>query len=143
MKWLAQIEDLFDGEKTFMGKVFVEGRESADWVTVNETHAPGLLSSGGRGKVCPICGSIYSTLWNTVFFADPQVEGRPLIITSSGIFVREDEAVRRSLRKPAGAFKPTLVRLRPNSPVNVEGLSITGPPPAGQHKPVRLRSAEG
>jgi len=120
--WLDQIEDLFDGEKVALGRVFVDGQELSNWATVNEADAPGFFSSGGRGKICPICGHIYSTLWNTVFFADPKVEGRPLIVSSSGIFVREDEALQRSLRKPSGAFKPTLVRLRPNSPVDVKGL---------------------
>jgi len=39
----------------------------------------------------------------------------PLIVNNRGIFVREDEAVRRNLRTPAGAFKPSLVPLRPEA----------------------------
>ena len=111
--WLAQIEDLIDGQRVARGQVIVDGRVLEDWATINEAHAPGFLSSEGRSKVCPLCGNVYATLWGKVFFADPAAAGRPLIIASSGIFVREDEAVRRRLRTPIGAYKPTLVRLRP------------------------------
>lgn len=111
-QWLAQIEDLIDGEQVALGQVFVDGRALTDWATINEAHAPGFLSSEGRSKVCPICRSVYATLWGKKFFAEPAVEGRHLIIASKGIFVSEDEAIRRALRTPAGAYKPTLVGLR-------------------------------
>jgi hypothetical protein len=111
-EWLAQIEDLIDGRRVALGQVFVDGRALTDWATINEAHAPGFLSSEGRSKVCPICGSIYATLWGKVFFTDPAVAGRPLIIASSGIFVREDEVIRRALRTPTGVYKPTRVGLR-------------------------------
>lgn len=111
-RWLAQIEDLIDGERIARGQVFVDGRALADWATINEAHAPGFFSAEGRSKVCPICGYVYATLWGKVFFTDPAVAGRPLIIASQGIFVREDEAIRRSLRTPVGAYKPTAVGLR-------------------------------
>lgn len=110
--WLAQIEDLFDGERLALGKVIVDGRALTDWATINEARAPGFFSSEGWSKVCPICGSVYAVLYGKTFFADPAVEGRPLILAGKGIFVREDEAIRRQLRTPAGAYKPTLVELR-------------------------------
>ncbi|WP_372785804.1 hypothetical protein [Phenylobacterium sp.] len=110
--WLVQIEDLIDYHKVALGQVFVDGRALPDWATIHEAHAPGFLSSEGRSKVCPICGSVYATLWGKVFFTDPAVAGRPLIIASKGIFVREDEAVRRVLRTPSGVYKPTRVGLR-------------------------------
>lgn len=109
--WLAQIENLVDGQKVALGHVIVDGQVLADWATINEAHAPGFLSSQGRSKVCPICGNIYSTRWGKVFFTDPAIAGRPLIIAASGIFVREDEVIRRKLRTPAGAYKPTRVGL--------------------------------
>lgn len=111
-EWLAQVEDLIDGQRVALGKVFVDGRPLSEWATINEAHAPGLFSSGGWSKVCPICGDVYATLWGKIFFADPAVAGRPLIVASSAIFVREDEAIRRGLRTPVGAYKPTLVKLR-------------------------------
>ena len=109
--WLAQIEDLIDGRRIALGQVFVNGRALPDWSTINEAHAPGFFSSEGRSKVCPICGSAYATLWGKVFFTDPAIESRPLIIASSSIFVREDEAVSRGLSTPVGAYKPKLVGL--------------------------------
>jgi hypothetical protein len=112
-KWLAQIGDMIDGRRVALGQVFVDGRALPDWATINEARAPGFLSSEGRSKVCPICGSHYATLWGKVFFTDPAIAGRPLIVASKAIFVREDEAVRRGLRTPVGAYKPTLVGLRP------------------------------
>jgi hypothetical protein len=114
-KWLTQIEDLIDGHRVALGQVFVNGRASNDWATINEADAPGLFSSEGRAKVCPICGYVYATLWGKVFFTDPAIAGRPLIIASRAIFVREDEAIRRGLRAPVGAYKPRRVGLRPNS----------------------------
>lgn len=111
-EWLAQIEDLIDGQRIALGQVFVDGRLLADWATISEAHAPRLLTGEGWSKVCPICGSVYATLHGKVFFADPAVQGRPLIIASDGIFVREDEAIRRQLRTPTGAYKPTVVGLR-------------------------------
>jgi hypothetical protein len=111
-QWLAQIEDLIDGQRVALGRVFVDGQPLAEWATINEAHAPGLFSSEGRSKVCPICGSVYATLRGEVFFTDPAVAGRPLIVAAKEIFVREDEAIRRRLRTPIGAFKPRLVGLR-------------------------------
>ena len=55
------------------------------------------------------------------FFTDPAIAGRPLIVTSSDIFVREDEAIRRGLRTPLGAYKPSLVRLRPGAQATHRG----------------------
>lgn len=111
-QWLAQIENLIDGQRVALGQVFVDGRALPDWATINEAHAPGFFSSGGRSKVCPICGYVYATLWGKVFFTDPDVQGRPLIIASKAIFISEDEVIRRGLRAPVGAYKPTLVGLR-------------------------------
>jgi hypothetical protein len=111
-RWLAQIEDLIDGRQVALGQVFVDGQALTDWATINEAHPPGFFSSEGRSKVCPICGHIYATLWGKVFFVDPAIAARPLVVTSSSIFVREDEAIRRSLRTPVGAYKPTRVGIR-------------------------------
>jgi len=111
-QWLAQIEDLIDGRRVALGRVFVNGRALPDWATINEAHAPGFFSDDGRSKVCPICGSVYATLWGKVFFTDPDVQGRPLIVASKAIFIREDEVIRRGLRAPVGAYKPTPVRLK-------------------------------
>jgi hypothetical protein len=90
------------------GGVHIDARVAA----IDEARAPRLLSSEGWSKVCPVCGYVYATLHGKVFFADPAVQGRPLIITSDGIFVGEDEAIRRQLRTPTGAYKPTVVELR-------------------------------
>lgn len=111
-QWLAQLGDLIDGQQVALGQVLVDGRASTDWATINEARAPGFFSSAGWSKVCPVCGYVYATLHGKVFFTDPTVAGRPLIIASKGIFVREDEVVRRGLRTPVGAYKPSLVGLR-------------------------------
>jgi hypothetical protein len=111
-EWLAQIEDLIDGRRVAVGQVFVDGRALPDWATLNEVHAPRLVSSEGWSKVCPICGSPYAVLYGKVFFTDPAVQGRPLIVAADGIFVRKDEVIRRQLRTPNGAYKPTVVELK-------------------------------
>jgi hypothetical protein len=112
-QWLAQIDDLIDGARVALGQVSVDGQPVPEWATIREARAPGLFSSEGRSKVCPICGDVYDTLRGKVYFADPDVAERPLIIASNAIFVREDEAIRRGLRTPVGAFKPVRVGLRP------------------------------
>jgi hypothetical protein len=111
-EWLAQIEDLIDGQRIALGQVYVDGEALADWATINEAHAPRLFSSEGRSTVCPICGSPYATLWGKLYFNDPSIVGRTLIIGADGIFVREDEAIRRSLRTPAGSYKPKLIKFK-------------------------------
>ncbi len=115
-EWLAQIEDLIDGRNVARGQVFVDGRALTDWATIHEAHATRLFSDDERSKVCPICGDLYAVLYGKTFFVDPAVQGRRLIVTSNGIFVREDEAIRRRLRTPAGAYKPSLVGLRRGGP---------------------------
>lgn len=113
-QWLTQIEHLIDGQRVALGQVFVNGRALPDWATINEAYPPGLFSSEGWSKVCPICGHIYAPLRGKVFFTDPAIARRPLIVTSGSIFVREYEAIRRGLRAPVGAYKPRLTGLRPH-----------------------------
>jgi hypothetical protein len=56
--WLTQIEDMIDGQRVALGQAFVGGRLLPEWSTINEAHAPGLFSSEGWSKVCPICGHV-------------------------------------------------------------------------------------
>jgi hypothetical protein len=37
----------------------------------------------------------------------------PLIVAGIGIFIREDEVIRRNLRTPEGTFKPSLIGFIP------------------------------
>jgi hypothetical protein len=109
-KWLAALEDLIDGERICLGRLYLGGEVLQDWATLHEVRPPALLAAGGKTRACPICGNTYTLLHGHEFFADPTVLGRPLIVGGKGIFVREDEAIRRNLRTPAGAYKPSLVR---------------------------------
>jgi hypothetical protein len=111
--WLAAIEDLIDGEKVCLGRLYLNGDELPDWATLHEVRPPAVIASEGRAKTCPTCGNHYTTLHGNVSFEDPAVLGRPLIIAGGGIFIREDEVIRRNLRAPSGAFKPSFVRFRP------------------------------
>jgi len=108
--WLAAIEDLIDGEKICLGRLYLNGEELVEWATLHEVRSPALIASEGRAKTCPTCGSHYTTLHGRVSFTDPTVLDRPLIIAGSGIFIREDEVIRRNLRTPSGSFKPSLIR---------------------------------
>jgi hypothetical protein len=111
--WLAAVEDLIDGERVHIGRLLLNGEELPDWATLHEVRPPALIAREGRAKTCPTCGNHYTTLHGSLSFSDPAAAGRPLIVTGNGIFVREDEVVRRSLRTPLGAFKPSLIRFRP------------------------------
>jgi hypothetical protein len=115
-KWFNDLEDLVDHSKIFIGNLYENGAELHEWGTVHEISSPSILTDKGNRKVCPICGSIYTAIRGGVFFSDPAVLGRPLIIGPKGIFVREDEVIRRNLRTPVGAFKPGLVRFRHPEP---------------------------
>ena len=108
--WLSEIQDLIDESRTFVGEVRQGGRRLDNWATIHERTAPSLISSEGRGEICPICGATFTTLWGRIYFADSGVVGRPLIVNRNGIFVREDLALSRELRRPAGAYRPTVVR---------------------------------
>jgi hypothetical protein len=109
-RWLAAIDDLIDGQRVCAGRLYFNGVELEDWATLHEVNSPALNASEGRAKTCPICNSHYTTLHGFVSFIDPTVVGRPLIITGDGIFVREDEVVRRNLRTPSGVFKPRWIK---------------------------------
>lgn len=108
--WLSEIQDLIDESRVFVGEVLRGGRRLDNWATIHERTAPSLISSEGRGKICPICGHVFATLRGRIYFADPSVVGRPLIVNGNGVFVREDLALSRELRKPAGAYKPSVVK---------------------------------
>lgn len=110
--WYSEIADLVDGVRVASGQVLLKERTLEDWVTLHGLSSPILHASEGWWKRCPICGDDYSLLRGQTFFSDPAVLDMPLIVNGSGIFVREDEAIRRNLRTPVGAFKPSLVPLR-------------------------------
>jgi hypothetical protein len=107
--WYSDIADLVDGRSVAVGRVLVGETELADWVTLHGVRPPILHGSEGWSKRCPICGDEYSLLRGRTFFSDPAVLEMPLIVNGSGIFVREDEAIRRNIRTPVGAFKPSLI----------------------------------
>jgi hypothetical protein len=115
-RWLADIEDLVDERTVFVGDVRRKGRRLDNWATLHQKGAPILLSSDGWANFCPICGASFSALWGRLFFADPSVIGRPLIVHTFGVFVREDLALSRNLRRPEGGFKPRVVRFLSNPP---------------------------
>jgi len=109
--WYSLIEDLVDGSVVAAGRLIRRGEVMPEWVTLHGVKPPILHASEGWHKRCPICGDDYSLLRGRKSFRDPIVIDMPLIVNGSGIFVREDEAVRRNLRTPVGAFKPSLVGL--------------------------------
>lgn len=114
--WLSEIQDLVDETTVFVGDVRRKGRRMENWATLNQQGAPRLFGSEGWADTCPICGSSFSVLRGRLFFADPSVRGRPLIVSRQGVFVREDLALARNLRRPAGSFKPGIVRFLANPP---------------------------
>jgi hypothetical protein len=114
--WLSAIEDLIDPRRVFIGEVRRNGRRLEKWATLHEQAAPRLMSSDGTADMCPICGALRSVLHGRIYFAQPEVIGRPLIVSGASIFVREDIAVARNLRRPAGAFKPKPVSFNASAP---------------------------
>jgi len=110
--WYSDIADLVDGSTAAIGRVLLGKTELNDWVTIHGVRPPILHGSEGSSKRCPTCGSPYSLLRGRKYFSDRAVLDMPLIVNGSGIFVREDEAIRRNLRTLTGAFKPSLVGLK-------------------------------
>ncbi len=108
-RWLADIRGLIDESRIFLGEVRKAGQLLPGWSTIHEPGAPPLMASEGRSKTCPICGLFYTTLHGHLQFEDAGVAGRPLIVNGNGFFVREDLALSRNLRTPAGGFRPTRV----------------------------------
>lgn len=124
MDWFAPIADLVDPERVAIGRVFVGRERLENWVTVHGRRPPLLLSRGGWTKRCPICGDPFSLRRGPVFFSDPAVLDQRLVVNDKGLFIREDEATRRGLRSPVGAFKPTRVQLRLAGPDRIAGAPI-------------------
>lgn len=108
--WFAAIEDLVDRESVFVGDVLLDGVKLNTWATVHGRLNPALSSRAGSTRHCPNCGNVATVIHGRVFFSDPAVIGRALIVNWNGIFVREDIAASRNLRTPKGAFKPSVVR---------------------------------
>lgn len=113
-RWLDQIQDLIDPAQTHLGKVFLKGQEQTDWVTLHEASPPLLMMKEGWRTSCPICGGDDSVIYGGVFFADPAVLGRKVIVNGRGLFVRKEEAEARGLKAPAGAYQGLRVQYRPD-----------------------------
>jgi hypothetical protein len=109
--WFSAIEDLADGSGIGVGQLLIDGRRLENWVSIHGRRPPVLRSSEGWEKSpCPICGNPHTLFRGRPFFSDAEVQDMPLIVNDKGIFVREDEVIRRNLRTPLGAYKPGLVR---------------------------------
>lgn len=113
-RWLNQIQDLIDPMQTHVGAVFLDGQEQTDWATLHEASPPLLMMKEGWRTSCPICGGDNSVIYSGVFFADPAVLGRKVIVNGYGLFVRREEAEARGLKAPAGAYKALRVQYRPD-----------------------------
>lgn len=111
--WLDQVLDLIDGSRIGLGKLRRNGEPIPGWSTIQERQPPDLLSTEGYVQTCALCSGSYSILHGREYFSDRAVIGRPLIVNSSGLFIREDIARSRHLRKPRGAFEPELVEFEP------------------------------
>jgi hypothetical protein len=121
--WLRQIADLVD--PTSVGRVFLKGRELADWATLHGAAPPLVMMKEGWRRNCPICGEDNSVIYGAMFFADPVVLERDMIVTNEGIFVRESEAMARGLLPPKGGYKPVRVPYRPDW---LAEMRLTTPP---------------
>lgn len=113
--WLSEIQDLIDPRRIDLGLVRQNGEIVDGWSTIHEYRPPTLLATEGSTKTCPTCGCAYTVLHGREFFSDETVLGRPLILNSNGIFIREDLARARNLRTPRGAFEPGLVEFETSS----------------------------
>jgi hypothetical protein len=121
--WLRQLADLVD--PTSVGRVFLKDQELAEWATLHEAAPPLVMMKEGWRRTCPICGEDNSVIYGTMFFADPAVLERGVIVTNEGILVRESEAVARGLLPPKGAYKPVRVPYRPDW---LSQMHLTAPP---------------
>lgn len=111
--WLDPIRDLLDPDRTFLGLVAVGGKVLENWSTIHEVRPPILKAEEeGRGNFCPRCGFTATTVYRRPYFTDPETRGRPLIMHSSGLMIREDIVQSRKLRTPRGSHPPGRVRWR-------------------------------
>jgi hypothetical protein len=110
--WLAEIADLVERDGVSLGQLSLSGRPLSGWSTIHDVDPPTLLASDGRTHTCPFCGWAYTVTYGRVYFSDPTIDDRSLVVNRNGIFVREDLAIMRNLRTPVGAYKPSAVKLR-------------------------------
>jgi hypothetical protein len=113
--WLDLILDLINPERVFVGDVILKDKILADWRTIRSLAQPLLRSrKESLSLVCPNCGHQRSYPHSRpLYLYDPQIAGEPVLATGNGIYVREDLAIARNLRRPQGAFRPSRVVLRP------------------------------
>lgn len=112
--WADGIAHLVDGERIAFGDIIVGDAVVPDWVTIHAANMPALLSEDCSLHICPNCCGQKSMNWGqTPFFADPRVADAPLIVNGNGIFLRQDEAERRGIRQPFGAYRATRVIFSP------------------------------
>lgn len=114
--WFNDVRDLVDEARIGLGTLRLNGKTVPGWSTIHERHPPILLATDGHVRTCPLCGGSYTVLHGREYFSDPAAIGRPLIVNSNGLFVREDIARVRGLRTPRGAFEPGIVEFEALSP---------------------------
>ena len=91
----------------------MDGQELADWVTLHEAGPPLVMMKEGWRKRCPTCGADNNVIYKGMFFADPAVLDRDVIVTGEGVCIRERIAVERGLAPPKGGYKPVRIPYRP------------------------------
>ena len=112
--WLLLIADLIAGNRIFVGDLFLKGYVLPEWKTLHGLTQPVLTAAktAAAPKLCPICGSVATWPRGRPYLLGRNVGEQLLIVNGGGVFVREDVAVDRKLRKPNGAFKPSRVQWR-------------------------------
>jgi hypothetical protein len=111
--WLDLISDLINPGRVFVGDVILKGEILPDWRTIRSLAQPLLRATKETLYAeCPRCGDrTVFPVSGPLFFEDTQIAGEPVIATNA-IFVREDLALARNLRRPHGSFKPERVVLK-------------------------------
>lgn len=112
-EWLALIRDLINPDHIFIRDVICRGAILNNWHTLHGVGQPILRGKDAFEKHCSICGDSYSWTKSGEYFSNKDSDSQQvLIVNGSGLFIREDVALCRALRKPRGSFKPVLVPLR-------------------------------
>jgi len=113
--WFDLVADLINPALVFVGDVLLKGSPLEGCKTLHGIDQPPLLAARMETFSCPICGEFSTWPITKPYFVAPDIGDELLIVNGNGVFVREDVAIERHLRRPNGSYKPTRVVWKPKS----------------------------
>lgn len=112
-RWAEVWRDLIDPDRVFLGKLFLEGQEIEEWVSIHGVGQPALKSKEMTTKRCDHCGNLSTWTRGGEFFDASKLRDQIVLVNANGIYLREDIVLGRGICAPMGSSEPSYVVWRP------------------------------